>query len=139
MRDEGECGGEGGQEGEGEQGSQGRAQHEHPRAEGQCGGKHASSAHTPHHPTATLTRAHTGMGAASSSSVEVPGGGHEGYHVLRVQHNSPGSRAGLEPYFDFILSINGARLVCSLPPSLPPCLTVLCCAEPGRRPLQDRV
>lgn len=31
-----------------------------------------------------------------SQSVEVPGGGTEGYHVLRVQENSPGSTAGLE-------------------------------------------
>jgi hypothetical protein len=69
------------------------------------------------------------MGAASSSSVEVPGGGHEGYHVLRVQHNSPGSRAGLEPYFDFILSINGARLVCSLPPSLLLPASLCCAAQ----------
>ncbi|XP_037705459.1 Golgi reassembly-stacking protein 2 [Choloepus didactylus] len=31
-------------------------------------------------------------------------------HVLRVQENSPGHRAGLEPFFDFIVSINGSRL-----------------------------
>ncbi|XP_029461608.1 Golgi reassembly-stacking protein 2 isoform X2 [Rhinatrema bivittatum] len=48
------------------------------------------------------------MGA--SQSVEIPGGGTEGYHVLRVQDNSPGHRSGLEPFFDFIVSINGARL-----------------------------
>ncbi|XP_036018452.1 Golgi reassembly-stacking protein 2 isoform X1 [Mus musculus] len=46
----------------------------------------------------------------SSQSVEIPGGGTEGYHVLRVQENSPGHRAGLEPFFDFIVSINGSRL-----------------------------
>ncbi|XP_068197217.1 Golgi reassembly-stacking protein 2-like [Antennarius striatus] len=45
-----------------------------------------------------------------SQSVEIPGGGSEGYHVLRVQENSPGHRAGLEPYFDFIVSINNTRL-----------------------------
>uniref|UniRef100_A0A2D4J118 PDZ GRASP-type domain-containing protein n=1 Tax=Micrurus lemniscatus lemniscatus TaxID=129467 RepID=A0A2D4J118_MICLE len=45
-----------------------------------------------------------------SQSVEIPGGGTEGYHVLRVQENSPGHRAGLEPFFDFIVSINGSRL-----------------------------
>ncbi|KAL4656637.1 Golgi reassembly-stacking protein 2 [Arapaima gigas] len=45
-----------------------------------------------------------------SQSVEIPGGGSEGYHVLRVQENSPGHRAGLEPFFDFIVSINNARL-----------------------------
>ncbi|XP_014831756.1 PREDICTED: Golgi reassembly-stacking protein 2-like isoform X1 [Poecilia mexicana] len=48
------------------------------------------------------------MGA--SQSVETPGGGSEGYHVLRVQENSPGHRAGLEPFFDFIVSINNNRL-----------------------------
>uniref|UniRef100_A0ABM5ES76 Golgi reassembly-stacking protein 2 n=1 Tax=Pogona vitticeps TaxID=103695 RepID=A0ABM5ES76_9SAUR len=46
----------------------------------------------------------------SSQSVEIPGGGTEGYHVLRVQENSPGHRAGLEPFFDFIVSINSSRL-----------------------------
>lgn len=45
-----------------------------------------------------------------SQSVEIPGGGSEGYHVLRVQENSPGHRAGLEPFFDFIVSINETRL-----------------------------
>ncbi|KAG8432424.1 hypothetical protein GDO86_016901 [Hymenochirus boettgeri] len=45
-----------------------------------------------------------------SQSVEIPGGGTEGYHVLRVQENSPGHRAGLEPFFDFIVSINELRL-----------------------------
>ncbi|XP_057713870.1 Golgi reassembly-stacking protein 2-like isoform X2 [Corythoichthys intestinalis] len=45
-----------------------------------------------------------------SQSVEIPGGGTEGYHVLRVQENSPGHRAGLEPFFDFIVSIGNTRL-----------------------------
>ncbi|XP_026232125.1 Golgi reassembly-stacking protein 2 isoform X2 [Anabas testudineus] len=45
-----------------------------------------------------------------SQSVEVPGGGSEGYHVLRVQENSPGHHAGLEPFFDFIISICDTRL-----------------------------
>uniref|UniRef100_S4R4Q0 Golgi reassembly stacking protein 2 n=1 Tax=Petromyzon marinus TaxID=7757 RepID=S4R4Q0_PETMA len=45
-----------------------------------------------------------------SQSVAVPGGGSEGYHVLRVQENSPGHRAGLEPFFDFIVSIGNTRL-----------------------------
>uniref|UniRef100_A0A1A8EG96 Golgi reassembly stacking protein 2 n=1 Tax=Nothobranchius kadleci TaxID=1051664 RepID=A0A1A8EG96_NOTKA len=48
------------------------------------------------------------MGGAQS--LEIPGGGSEGYHVLRVQENSPGHRAGLEPFFDFIVSINNTRL-----------------------------
>lgn len=48
------------------------------------------------------------MGA--SQSVEVPGGGSEGYHVLKVQDNSPGSRAGLEAFFDFIVAIGTTRL-----------------------------
>ncbi|KAI4464603.1 golgi reassembly stacking protein grasp [Holotrichia oblita] len=46
----------------------------------------------------------------NSTSVDVPGGGTEGYHVLRVQENSPGSKAGLQVFFDFIVAINGTRL-----------------------------
>ncbi|TDH06902.1 hypothetical protein EPR50_G00118240 [Perca flavescens] len=45
-----------------------------------------------------------------SQSVDIPGGGTEGYHVLRVQENSPGHRAGLEPFFDFLISICDTRL-----------------------------
>ncbi|XP_056145526.1 Golgi reassembly-stacking protein 2-like [Lampris incognitus] len=48
------------------------------------------------------------MGA--SQSVDIPGGGSEGYHVLRVQENSPAHCAGLEPFFDFIISICDTRL-----------------------------
>ncbi|UJR15423.1 hypothetical protein I4U23_002368 [Adineta vaga] len=44
------------------------------------------------------------------SSLSIPGGGSEGFHVLRVQDGSPGHKAGLEPYFDFIVSINDIRL-----------------------------
>jgi len=44
------------------------------------------------------------------SSLNIPGGGTEGFHVLRVQEGSPGHKAGLEPYFDFIVTINGVRL-----------------------------
>jgi parvulin-like peptidyl-prolyl isomerase len=47
------------------------------------------------------------MGNGSS----VPIDGTEGYHVLRVQDNSPGQVAGLEPFFDFIISIGNKRLV----------------------------
>ncbi|CAI4225250.1 unnamed protein product [Auanema sp. JU1783] len=46
----------------------------------------------------------------NSESAPIPGGGTEGYHVLRVQENSPGQVAGLEPFFDFIVSIGNARL-----------------------------
>uniref|UniRef100_A0A182NI18 GRASP55_65 domain-containing protein n=1 Tax=Anopheles dirus TaxID=7168 RepID=A0A182NI18_9DIPT len=45
-----------------------------------------------------------------SHSISVPGGGTEGYHVLRVQDNSPGKTAGLEAFFDFILAIGNTRL-----------------------------
>ncbi|KAH3750284.1 hypothetical protein DPMN_184804 [Dreissena polymorpha] len=48
------------------------------------------------------------MGGSQSS--EVPGGGTEGYHVLRVQDNSPGDEAGLEAFFDFIVAIGNTRL-----------------------------
>ncbi|XP_037096403.1 Golgi reassembly-stacking protein 2-like isoform X1 [Syngnathus acus] len=44
------------------------------------------------------------------TSVQVPGGGSEGYHVLKVQKNSPGYCAGLEPFFDFIIAICDTRL-----------------------------
>lgn len=46
----------------------------------------------------------------SSQSSEVPGGGSEGYHVLRVQDGSPGQEAKLEAFFDFIVAIEGIRL-----------------------------
>ena len=45
-----------------------------------------------------------------SQSVEVPGGGTEGYHVLRVQDNPPGQKAGLEAFFDFIVCIGKSRM-----------------------------
>ncbi|XP_078716598.1 Golgi reassembly-stacking protein 2-like isoform X2 [Lampetra fluviatilis] len=48
------------------------------------------------------------MGGAQS--VDIPGGGSEGYHVLRVQEGSPGHQAGLEPFFDFIVAIESTRL-----------------------------
>lgn len=47
---------------------------------------------------------------AGQSSIEIPGGGSEGYHVLRVQPNSPGEQAGLEPFFDFIVMVGDERL-----------------------------
>lgn len=37
-------------------------------------------------------------------------GGTHGYHVHGVQENSPAERAGLEPFFDFIISIGNTRL-----------------------------
>uniref|UniRef100_A0A0N5BM87 GRASP55_65 domain-containing protein n=1 Tax=Strongyloides papillosus TaxID=174720 RepID=A0A0N5BM87_STREA len=46
----------------------------------------------------------------NSESNFIPGGGSEGYHVLRVQPNSPGEAAGLEPFFDFIVAIGNTRL-----------------------------
>ncbi|VVD03054.1 unnamed protein product [Leptidea sinapis] len=46
----------------------------------------------------------------SSQSLGVPGGGSEGYHVLRVQDGSPGQKANLEPFFDFIVAIDNTRL-----------------------------
>lgn len=42
--------------------------------------------------------------------MEVPGGGSEGYHVLKILENSPAHHAGLEAYFDFVISIDGVRL-----------------------------
>ncbi|XP_015209740.2 Golgi reassembly-stacking protein 1b isoform X2 [Lepisosteus oculatus] len=48
------------------------------------------------------------MGLSQSS--DVPEGGTEGYHVHGVQENSPSEKAGLEPFFDFIVSIGNTRL-----------------------------
>ncbi|CAH0406504.1 unnamed protein product [Chilo suppressalis] len=46
----------------------------------------------------------------SSHSTEVPGGGSDGYHILRVQDGSPGQKANLEAFFDFIVAIENTRL-----------------------------
>lgn len=48
------------------------------------------------------------MGGSQSSPI--PGGGTEGYHVLRVQDGSPGHKAGLEAFFDFIVAMGNQRL-----------------------------
>ncbi|KAL4623472.1 Golgi reassembly-stacking protein 1 isoform X2 [Arapaima gigas] len=48
------------------------------------------------------------MGLSQSS--DAPEGGTHGYHVHGIQENSPAERAGLEPFFDFIISIGNARL-----------------------------
>ncbi|KAL6104672.1 gorasp1 [Pungitius sinensis] len=48
------------------------------------------------------------MGLSQSS--EVTEGGTYGYHVHGVQPNSPAQIAGLQPFFDFILSLDNKRL-----------------------------
>ncbi|XP_069331654.1 Golgi reassembly-stacking protein 1 isoform X1 [Eulemur rufifrons] len=48
------------------------------------------------------------MGLGNSAEGTV--GGTEGYHLFQVQENSPAQKAGLEAYFDFILTIGHARL-----------------------------
>lgn len=48
------------------------------------------------------------MGLTQSSGL--PEGGSDGYHVHGIQQNSPAEKAGLEPFFDFILSIGNTRL-----------------------------
>jgi hypothetical protein len=50
------------------------------------------------------------MGAGQSGDTSTGSGGTEGYHVLRVQEDSPASRAGLEAFFDFIVAIGNNRL-----------------------------
>lgn len=50
------------------------------------------------------------MGVGGSTTLDIPGGGTEGYHVLKVQDASPGAKAGLEAFFDFIIAVNGSRL-----------------------------
>ncbi|XP_054479100.1 Golgi reassembly-stacking protein 1-like isoform X2 [Anoplopoma fimbria] len=49
------------------------------------------------------------MGLPQSSFFS-DGGTYSGYHVHGVQEDSPALRAGLEPFFDFILSIGNTRL-----------------------------
>ncbi|XP_075068273.1 Golgi reassembly-stacking protein 1 [Mixophyes fleayi] len=48
------------------------------------------------------------MGLSLSS--EPSDSGNEGYHVHGVQDNSPAQKAGLEPFFDFIIAIGHSRL-----------------------------
>ncbi|XP_075953466.1 Golgi reassembly-stacking protein 1a [Anarhichas minor] len=48
------------------------------------------------------------MGLSQSS--EVSEGGTYGYHVHGVQPNSPAQMSGLQPFFDFILSLDNKRL-----------------------------
>ncbi|XP_047444942.1 Golgi reassembly-stacking protein 1a [Mugil cephalus] len=48
------------------------------------------------------------MGLSQSS--EVSEGGSYGYHVHGVQPNSPAEHAGVQPFFDFILSLDNKRL-----------------------------
>ncbi|XP_072455077.1 Golgi reassembly-stacking protein 1 isoform X4 [Notamacropus eugenii] len=48
------------------------------------------------------------MGLAASA--EQPEGGAEGFHLHGVQENSPAQQAGLEPFFDFIITIGHSRL-----------------------------
>lgn len=45
-----------------------------------------------------------------SQSTDIPSGGNDGFHVHGIQDNSPAQKAGLEPYFDFILTIGNTRL-----------------------------
>uniref|UniRef100_A0A3P9QDF7 Golgi reassembly-stacking protein 1-like n=1 Tax=Poecilia reticulata TaxID=8081 RepID=A0A3P9QDF7_POERE len=49
------------------------------------------------------------MGLPQSSLLS-DGGSNSGYHVHGVQEDSPAQKAGLEPFFDFILSIGNTRL-----------------------------
>ncbi|XP_077124793.1 Golgi reassembly-stacking protein 1 [Ranitomeya variabilis] len=49
------------------------------------------------------------MGLSLSS--EPADGGNEGYHVHGVQENSPAQKAGLEPFFDFVIAIGHSRLI----------------------------
>ncbi|XP_035287390.1 Golgi reassembly-stacking protein 1-like [Anguilla anguilla] len=48
------------------------------------------------------------MGLTQSS--DAPSEGTDGYHVHGVQENSPAEKAGLEPFFDFIISIGNYKL-----------------------------
>lgn len=50
------------------------------------------------------------MGSSESTMSTNIEGGSEGYHVLKVTPGSPGHRAGVQPYFDFIIFIGNTRL-----------------------------
>ncbi|XP_068940427.1 Golgi reassembly-stacking protein 1 isoform X2 [Petaurus breviceps papuanus] len=45
-----------------------------------------------------------------TTSAEQPEGGAAGFHLHGVQENSPAQQAGLEPFFDFIITIGHSRL-----------------------------
>lgn len=45
-----------------------------------------------------------------TQSTDAPEGGTDGYHVHGVQEGSPAERAGLEPFFDFIVAMGHTRL-----------------------------
>ncbi|KAI9319513.1 GRASP55/65 PDZ-like domain-containing protein [Dichotomocladium elegans] len=45
------------------------------------------------------------MGGAQSSEL-----GQSGFHVLKVKENSPAYYAGIEQFFDYIISVNGVRV-----------------------------
>ncbi|XP_034998811.1 Golgi reassembly-stacking protein 1 [Hippoglossus stenolepis] len=49
------------------------------------------------------------MGLTQSSLLS-DGGANSGYHLHGVQRDSPALKAGLEPFFDFILSVGNTRL-----------------------------
>ncbi|KAK1171979.1 Golgi reassembly-stacking protein 1-like [Acipenser oxyrinchus oxyrinchus] len=45
-----------------------------------------------------------------TQSTDAPEGGTDGYHVHGVQEGSPAEKAGLEPFFDFIVAMGHTRL-----------------------------
>ena len=49
------------------------------------------------------------MGASQSVEEEAPLST-KGYHILRVSPGSPADDAGLEPFFDYLVGINGVIL-----------------------------
>jgi predicted metalloprotease with PDZ domain len=56
------------------------------------------------------------MGSSPSSEASSPqqpplSEDKHGYHVLHVMESSPSDEAGLEPYFDYLIAINGQSLV----------------------------
>ena len=51
------------------------------------------------------------MGAAESHPVSEAFVGDEAYRVLEVSPGSPGHKAGLVQYLDFLVAVNGVRLV----------------------------
>lgn len=50
------------------------------------------------------------MGVSASSEQNQDELGRLGFHVLSIIEDSPADRAGIEPFFDFIVSINKQEL-----------------------------
>ena len=51
------------------------------------------------------------MGLTGSTPAEELQRAKQGFHVIKVAPNSPGEKAGIEPFFDYIVAVNEHVLV----------------------------